>query len=208
MLGLTLKQKNILSFIEDFSCKEGMSPTVYEIADNFQIKTSTVFAHIKALQKKNFLSRSSKARSLTLLSSHTHKPLHMSFGLSIPLLGRVNAGAPSDNDEYVEGEVCCDPAMTGSAKTEDLFALKIQGESMRDIGMLEGDVIIVKKMTHARPGDIAVALVENETTVKSFFPMNDGTVELRPANADYHTQVYPEEKVSVQGIVIGLQRAY
>jgi len=208
MLGLTLKQKNILNFIEEFSFKEGMSPTVYEIADNFQIKTSTVFAHVKALQKKNYLSRSSKARSLTLLNTNTHKPLHMSFGLSIPLLGRVNAGTPADNEEYVEGEVCVDPAVVGSTKVEDMFALKIQGESMRDIGMLEGDVIIVKKGVSARAGDIAVALVDNETTVKSYFPMNDGTVELRPANADFHTQTYPAENVDVQGVVVGLQRAY
>lgn len=208
MLGLTKKQKNILNFIEEFSSKEGMAPTVYEIGEEFNIKTSTVFAHIKALQKKNYLSRSSKARSLTLLNNYTQKPLHMSFGLSIPLLGRVNAGTTADNEEYVEGEVYCSPTIAGTDNASELFALKVQGESMRDIGMLEGDVVIVKRTDSVRNGDIAVALVENETTVKSYYSMKDGSIELRPANPDYKTLIYSADDVDIQGIVVGLQRAY
>ncbi len=208
MIGLTLKQKKILEFIEEFTSGEGMAPTVYEIAEKFEIKTSTVFAHIKALQKKKYISRSSKARSLSLMKSKPHKPLHMSFGLPIPLLGRINAGTPADNEEYKEGDVYCDPSVTAGVDHDKLFALKVQGESMRDIGMLDGDVVIIKQADSARAGDIAVAMVNNETTVKSYYPMNDGTIELRPANADFHTQVYRSEEVGVQGVVIGLQRSY
>ena len=96
MKGLTEKQKNILEFIEDFSEKEGMAPTVYEIADHFDIKTSTVFAHIRALQRKNELTRSSKARSIAL-TRPKRQPKHMSYLLPIPLLGRINAGLPLDS---------------------------------------------------------------------------------------------------------------
>jgi repressor LexA len=105
MRGLTEKQREILDFIEDFSEMEGMAPTVYEIADQFDIKTSTVSAHLQALQKKDFLSRTNKARSLSINRRTPRKVRHMSFALPIPLLGRINAGALVDNLEYKEGEV-------------------------------------------------------------------------------------------------------
>ena len=103
MKGLTEKQRYMLDFIESFQEKEGMSPTVYEIAEQFKIKTSTVFAHIRALQRKNFLVRSSKARSIAL-TKPKRKPRHMSFVLPVPLLGRINAGLPAESIENVEGD--------------------------------------------------------------------------------------------------------
>ena len=95
MKTLTEKQKNILEFIEEFLDKEGMAPTVYEIADQFDIKTSTVFAHLRALQRKKQLSRTSKARSISI-SGRKKTGIRLPRGLfAIPLLGRVNAGAPA-----------------------------------------------------------------------------------------------------------------
>ncbi len=206
MKGLTDKQRQMLDFIESFQEKENMSPTVYEIADHFDIKTSTVFAHIRALQRKGFLVRSSKARSIALTKPR-RKPKHMSFVLPIPLLGRINAGMPADNLEYKEGEVYCDPAVLGGEDLKKIFALKVHGESMRDLGILDGDVVIVKQSEHVKSGSVAVALVGGETTVKSYFP-SESQVELRPANPDYKTQVYPLGQVDVQGVVIALQRQY
>ena len=207
MKALTEKQKNILEFIEDFLEKEGMSPTVYEIAEHFDIKTSTVFAHLKALQRKNQLSRSSKARSISL--SQTRRPIkHMSFVLPIPLLGRINAGLPADNLEFKEGEVFVDAALVDRADHDKLFALRVAGESMRDLGIYEDDIVIVKQTENIRPGDIVVGMVENETTIKSYFPLRGGRVELRPANPDFSTQVYPASQIKIQGKVIFLQREY
>ena len=100
MKTLTEKQKNILEFIEEFLDREGMAPTVYEIADNFNIKTSTVFAHLRALQRKKQLSRSSKARSISLMSRMRGARGVPHGALMIPLLGRVNAGAPAESLEY------------------------------------------------------------------------------------------------------------
>ena len=97
MKELTEKQKNMLDFIDDFLDREGMAPTVYEIADHFGIKTSTVFAHLKALQRKERISRSSKARSIAVKKRDYQKVMHMSFVLSIPLLGRINAGMPAES---------------------------------------------------------------------------------------------------------------
>ena len=206
MKTLTEKQKNILNFIEEFLEKEGMAPTVYEIAERFDIKTSTVFAHLRALQRKKQLSRSSKARSISL-SGRRSEGLNLPRGLfAIPLLGRVNAGMPSESEEYKEADICIDSSMLGKCSSEKLFALRIQGESMRDLGMFDGDIIIVEKNTSVRSGDIVVALVNNEVTVKSFFPQKNNIIELHPANPDFKIQSYPANEVNIQGKVIFLQR--
>ena len=195
MKELTQKQKNILDYIDDFLDREGMAPTVYEIADHFGIKTSTVFAHLKALQRKEQLSRSSKARSIAL-RNRPQRPAgtHVSFILSIPLLGRINAGMPSDSPELAEGTVMVAGRLAELGQNHRLFALRVNGESMRDLGIFDGDIV--------------AALVNNETTVKSYYLRRDGMVELHPANEEFSVQCYPAADVTVQGKVIALQREF
>ncbi len=207
MRELTEKQKNILEFIEDFADREGMAPTVYEIGEKFGIKTSTVFAHLKALQRKNQLTRSSKARSIAL--RNTRRPVsHMSFLVPIPLIGRINAGIPADTPEFKERDIYVEPSILARYPGDKFFALRVQGESMRDLGILEGDIIIVRQTKNVRSGDVVAALVSNETTIKSYYPLNQGKIELRPANPDFSTQIYNAQDVNVQGKIIGLQREY
>jgi len=205
---LTQKQKNILDYIDDFLDREGMAPTVYEIADHFGIKTSTVFAHLKALQRKEQLSRSSKARSIALKNRDHHQPAHMSFTLSIPLLGRINAGMPSDSPAMMEEEFFVAGKLAELGRNHPLFALRVSGESMRDLGIFDGDIVIVQSDSSVKNGDVVVALVNNETTVKSYFPQAGGVIELHPANKDFQIQSYPAEAVAVQGKVIALQREF
>lgn len=206
MKGLTQKQQEILDFIDQFMRREGMAPTVYEIADYFDIKSATAFAHLRALQRKGYVTRSSKARSLTLVRAD--RPKHMSLTLSIPLLGRISAGMPLLAEEHVESTILFDPTMLPKgAGGHPLFALKVFGDSMRDLGILDGDTVVAKQVSSANIGDLVVALVDNETTVKSLF-FRDDMVELRPANPSYETQFYPLEKVFIQGIVIALHRTY
>ncbi|MBE6368615.1 MAG: repressor LexA [Lentisphaerae bacterium] len=208
MKDLTDKQKSILDYIDDFLDKEGMAPTVYEIADHFQIKTSTVFAHLKALQRKDQLSRSSKARSITLRKrSQPHRVTHMSFVMSIPLLGRINAGVPADSPAQNCGEFQLAGALADLAGKHKLFALRVAGESMRDLGILDGDIVVVQSDAEVKSGDVVVALVDNENTVKSYYPQVDtGKIELHPANKDFQVQVYDASAVTVQGRVIALHR--
>lgn len=210
MKTLTEKQKNILEFIEDFLDREGMAPTVYEIADNFKIKTSTVFAHLRALQRKKQLSRSSKARSISL--AHRSRGGHVlpHGALLIPLLGRINAGMPAESLQYKEDEVCISSALLDDCPADQVFALRVQGESMRDLGIYDGDIVIVAQTnTRPRSGDIVVALLQGgEVTIKSHFQRPGSRIELRPANAEYKTQIYPASEVKIQGRVIGLQRRY
>ncbi|MBT3380533.1 MAG: transcriptional repressor LexA [Lentisphaerae bacterium] len=204
MKGLTQKQQEILDFIDQFMRREGMAPTVYEIADYFDIKSATAFAHLRALQRKGYVTRSSKARSLTLVRAD--HPKHMSLTLSIPLLGRISAGMPLLAEEHIENTIHFDPTMLPKgAGGHPLFALTVFGDSMRDQGILDGDTVIAKQVPTANIGDLVVALVDNETTVKSLY-FRDDMAELRPANPDYESQFYPLDRVSIQGVVIALHR--
>ena len=209
MKGLTKKQRHFIKFIRKFNQKMKMAPTVYELADEFEIKTSTVFAHLIALQKKGFITRSSKARSIALtdLANDNKNNNNDSHVIEIPLVGRIAAGMPVDNPEYHEGTITCD-SRNFRGDVKKLFALKINGESMREVGILDGDVVVVQQTHSVIRGDIVVAMVDNETTVKSFFPAPDARVELRPANGDFTSQFYPIENVSIQGKVVSLQRQY
>ena len=207
MKGLTLKQRAMYEYIKDFIEQENMAPTVYELAEKFNVKTSTVFAHLHALMKKGYIKRSSKARSIVLMRKTKLMPIDKSHIIEVPLIGRVAAGLPADSPEYREGTVMCDSSYIRGNITK-LFALTINGESMRDAGILDGDVVIVQQTTHIRRGDIIVAMVNNETTVKTYFPAPDNRIELRPANPEFKSQFYPAEEVEVQGKVVSLQRRY
>lgn len=99
--------------------------------------------------------------------------------------------------------------MLGEHTPEQMFALRVQGESMRDLGIYDGDIVICGQgASKPRPGDIVVALVQGEVTVKSYFPKTGGRIELRPANPDFSVQVYPIADVTIQGKVVGLHRKY
>ncbi len=208
MKGLTAKQQEILDHIEAFMRREGMAPTVYEIADEFKIRSATAFAHLRALQRKGYVNRSSKARSLSIPGMA--KPGQGTGGmtLQIPVIGRVAAGVPLLAEEQVEDHIKFDPSLLprglGGHK---IFALKVFGESMRDLGILDGDTIVAKQTNQARIGDIIVAAVDNEVTVKSFYIKN-GMAELRPANPEFNSVFCPLDKLSVQGVVIALTRTY
>ncbi len=209
MIGLTEKQKRILEFIHRFSVQHGMPPTVYEIAERFGIKTSTVHAHLVALQGKGALVRSSKARSIKLKARPFPTQRRGGEMIAIPLLGRISAGLPLAAQEERDGEIFFSPTMLrGNIVPNRLFALTVNGESMRDLGILDGDVVVVQQTESLREGDVVVALVDDEATVKSYFRTPDGKVELRPANADFASRFYRPGDVLIQGKVLGLQRSY
>ena len=210
MKGLTEKQQKILDFIDDFREAHGIPPTVQEIAENIGVKSSTVFAHLRALQRKNQISRSSKARSIALTHPRISLDKMPSGIWTIPLLGRISAGEPAESIPELGEQYVIPAGFGGCANTDGLFALQIQGESMRDLGIYEGDVVIVKVLAEPpRPGDIVVAEIPGgECTVKSYFPHDAVSIELRPANPDYHTQIHRKDQVRIQGKVIALQRNY
>lgn len=206
MKGLTDKQRRILNFLEEFQGRRGMPPTVYEIAEHFGITAPTAHAHLRSLQTKGYIERSSKARGLTLKRSS--KPKHLSLTLSIPVLGRISAGLPLLAEENVEETIQLDPSLLPYGLGDNrVFALRVRGDSMIEKGIHDNDTLLAKEECSPQIGDVVVALVDGEATVKSFY-VTDGKVELRPANPRYRPQFYDLDQVAVQGKVVGLFRTF
>ncbi len=189
MKGLTQKQKNIIEFINEFMTTQEMAPTIYEIAEHFHIKTSTVFAHIRALQKKNYLTRSSKARSISL--SHPKKRSRFPAGVqSIPFhcIGEASAAEPGDKTL-----VCDVTRLLDSPAKEDLYAVHVHGSDLNSSGIFDGDILIVKSNPATVSGEDIVVAEENgrEILKQAKDAIVNGTLSDAP---------------NVKGIVIGLQR--
>ena len=207
MKGLTAKQKNFIHFIERFSTTEGMAPTVYELADHFGIKTSTVFAHLKALQKKGFITRSSKARSIALSRKVAILERRKPPVVEIPLFAIKDGRVPVESPRNRVGTVTCDSAFL-KGDVNHLFAMKVVGNAMSGLGILEGDVVIVRRTHAIRRGDLVVAAVDGAVNLRSYYPAKDVRIELRPANPDFDSSFHSIENVEILGKVVGLRRQY
>lgn len=206
MKGLTSKQRNILDYIEEFMNSVGMAPTVYEIADHFKIKTSTVFAHIRALQKKSYLSRSSKARSIAL-TKPKRKMRHPTGLRAIP----VYDDKGNDTSIYtgMQKELYCDSSLfekTLHSDCRSLYALRVHGGGMKEYGILDGDIAIVKKHPESlKKGDILVTLENGESALKSCMGIKEDRLSL--ADAMGNTKVCSIKDIPLRGVVVGVQRA-
>ncbi|MFP4190787.1 MAG: transcriptional repressor LexA [Candidatus Hydrogenedentota bacterium] len=198
---LTKRQAAILQFIAQTIQDQGYPPTLAEIGAHFGIRsTNGVTDHLVALERKGYLTRSSKARSLHVTEKGV-ADLYEAEPNTLPLVGRVAAGQPLFAEENIEGRVTVDPAHV----REGAFCLRVNGESMVEAGILDGDLIVVDPTRRPRKGDVVVAMVEDEATVKRFYP-EGASIRLEPANSAMQPIVAPADTVSVQGVVIALQR--
>ncbi len=198
---ITPRQKAVLEYIAKTIESEGFPPTIQEIGAHFGItSTNGVFDHLKTLERKGYIERSAKARSIRL-TQKTLSGLLGNNGLALPLVGRVAAGQPLLALENIEDYIVVSPQVAG----KNAFCLRVAGDSMIEAGLLEGDVIIVDRSISPRPGDIVVALIGGESTVKFYYPKAD-TVELRPANQLMRPITFPAIEVNIQGVVVALQR--
>ena len=199
---LTKRQREILDYIIECVRDRGLPPTIAEIGEEFGIaSTNGVNDHLVALEKKGFIERSSKARGI-LVTDKAVMGLYQSDVGVLPLVGRVAAGVPMLAEENIEGLIPVDASMA----QRKAFCLRVTGDSMIEDGILDGDIIIVDQGKKAYPGDVVVALVEDEATVKHFYP-EGATIELRPANATMETMRFHARDVSLQGVVVALQRS-
>ena len=205
-MNLTPKQLRILQLIRDYRVAHGYSPTMQELADELGISKVTVFEHVEALIKKGALHREpNKARSLSIrddaIVPDEAQPL------KFPLVGRIAAGAPIEKfpqTDQLDIEVLLGPRVGQKAGT---FALQVDGDSMKDEGILDGDYVIIERRQTAQDGERVVALLPNgETTLKTFYRDPDGRIRLQPANPDYAAIVVNDCKI--QGRVIGVLRRY
>ncbi len=205
-MNLTPKQLKILQLIRDWRVRHGYSPTMQELADELDVSKVTVFEHVEALIKKGALARErNKARSLSIADGvavpDEDRPLRF------PLVGKIAAGYPieklEDRDELDLTEMFGPRVGKAAGAT---FALRVEGESMRDEGILEGDYVLIERRDTARDGDRVVALLpDGQTTLKTFFKEGDH-IRLQPANPAFEPIRVRECKI--QGVVIGVLRRY
>lgn len=187
----------VMDYIRKFSEENGYTPSVREIAKECGIKsTATVYSYLQKLQDKGYLNKANnKKRSVTLAKSS---------GINIPLIGTVTAGQPIFAYENYE-DYYTFPA--GEFRGDDLFMLRVQGTSMIDAGIMDGDKIVVRRQETAENGEIVVALVEDSATVKRFYRRN-GQIVLHPENEALSDMIFEDGEVSILGKVVGLMRNY
>jgi repressor LexA len=255
---LTLKELNVLEFIEAFLQVHGVAPSYQEIRDNFGFASfNSVQRYLKQLQDKNYIHipGGNQKRALQVLNpstsilssladrthdlpaiSQTQHPFLSQLkkeaprgespppleSLSLPLLGRVAAGAPIEAFEHNEYVEVPSSLIRNPSKT---FGLMVQGQSMIEDGIFDGDLVFVQKQSYANNGDTVVAMINNQATVKRFYlhsqrrsgedvhsnPQSDAhskQVELRPANVTMKPMWYPQNMVDIQGIVVALLRRF
>jgi repressor LexA len=203
MVDLTKRQQEIFEFIKQYSSRHGYPPTVRDIGKAVGLaSSSTVHAHLANLEKVGLLRRDpSKPRAIELLDKAVDGIKNIVKPPGLPLVGQVQAGQPVLAEEEIEDYIET-PAVAGG--TEGEYLLRVRGESMKDAGILEGDLVVVRRQQTARDGEIVVALVGEEATVKRFFQESDH-IRLQPENESM--EPIRTKEVEILGKVIGLMRS-
>lgn len=204
---LTKRQQDILDFIESFMQRRGYPPTLREIGNEFGISsTNGVRVNLAALEKKQHIRRRPwLARGIELVNAP--KVLKTDTEISyIPIIGKVAAGEPIFAAENIEGMLAVDDTFISTKK---VFALKVQGDSMKNVGILDGDYVLARRQHTAEPGEIIVFIISDEITVKRY-NADGNKVYLVPENEAYETIVMEKKSSDLQiaGKVVGLIRKY
>ena len=199
---LTTRQKKVLNFLKDYIRKQGFPPTLREIASHFGLKgPKAPQKSLSILERKGYIRKlPGGSRAIEVLGSLQA----LSQTISLPIVGRVQAGEPILALENIEGYINFDRSMVSS---EDVFLLRVQGESMIEAHIQDGDFALVKPQKDAENGEIVVVLIEDEATIKRIFKKRD-LLRLEPANPQMEPIVVRkgEKKVAIVGKVIGIFR--
>ncbi len=180
MKGLTERQREVLDYIKSFIRSQKYPPSIREIADNFKISVKGGYDHLKALEKKKYVKcNMNRSRAIEIIGEDGfyEEERHE----KIPLLGTVAAGTPLFAEENSEGSIEFPVSYLRGGKH---FALRVKGDSMKDVGILAGDIAIVRQQNSAENGDIVVALVDDAATIKKFY-LEKNRVQLKSENPAY-----------------------
>jgi repressor LexA len=204
--ALTDRQRSILDFLGDFLRENGYPPTIREIAGHFDLRSPRgVQDHLEALERKGYIRRArERSRGIELLELGARRAPAGSNVLRLPLIGKVAAGMPVLSEENIEEWIEVDASF---AAREGNFLLKVVGDSMVDAHILDGDTIVVSPQETARDGEIVVALVDDEATVKTFYK-EPGGIRLQPENARLEPIWVPagSAEVRIIGKVVAVMR--
>ena len=196
---LSDRQRQIYQFLREHIRRHGVAPKLREIGERVGINSrGTVHRHIKALEQAGLIRIDpDRVRGIELTEEGEPET-------GLPLLGKIAAGCPI---EAIAGQERID--LGGFFMGDGRYVLRVQGDSMMDDGILDGDMVVVKAAETASDGEIVVALVDQqEATLKRIYRNSDGTVTLQPANSTMAPMRYQGERVAVQGVVVGQFRAY
>jgi repressor LexA len=202
-VNLTSEQQRVFSFIVDWRSRTGFPPTVREIADGLNYRSANnVRQHLRLIEKKGWLRVvSGKARGIDVKAPFT--PIGDDNGFEVPLIGRVAAGTPITAEENVEGTVTLDRTLF---KGDGLFTLRVRGESMKEMGIFDGDIAVIRQKPSADNGEVVVAVIEGEATLKRFFKRDEAIV-LHAENAAFEDIVIMQPKsVYIAGKLVGVIR--
>ena len=224
---LTKKQKNLLVFINKKIRSSGVSPSYEEMKNSLNLKSkSGIHRLISALEERGFIRRlPHKARALEVLKlpeTASANDIYNSFSPSvikggldennsttedneIPILGKIAAGSPV---EAIQNEISRIPLPVSLNKNDNFFGLKIQGDSMIEAGINDGDTVIIKKSDKADNGQIVVALIDDYEAMLKRIRVKGKTVALESANKNYETKIFGPDRVKVQGILVSLYRNF
>ena len=209
---LTQKQKDLLLLIDRKIKAVGVPPSYDEMKDALGLASkSGIHRLITALEERGFIRRlPNKARALEVIKlpedyqSSSQTPTAANDTYEVPFVGKIAAGNPIAAIEDSYNMISVPPNMMGP----DHFALEIEGESMIEAGILDGDIVIIKKTNTARNNQIVVALVDQEEATLKRIYKSGQTIELIPENKDFETKSFGPDRVEVQGILVGLVRNY
>lgn len=196
------KQKEILDYLKSQIINKGYPPAVREICEAVKLKsTSSVHSHLETLEKNGYIRRDpSKPRAIEIIDDEfnlTRREL-----VNVPIVGTITAGQPILAVENVDSYF---PIPAEFMPNSETFMLKVKGDSMINVGIFDGDKILIQKQSHAKNGDYVVALLEDEVTVKTFYKEN-GQIRLQPENDTMEPIIVPD--IQILGIVIGLFRIF
>ena len=203
MKYVTERQRDILQFIRDFQREQGVAPTHREICDHFGFSSyGTVYKHLSLLEKKGLIRRDwNQKRGVELIEKQAAEP---PAGVrELPLFGTIAAGQPLEVQQQDETIIVPERLTTRGEN----FVLKVRGDSMMDDGILDGDYVIIARRERAENGEMVVANVNGEVTLKRLYREGE-RIRLQPANALMHPIYAHASDVSVQGVVVGLMRRF
>ncbi len=201
---LTEKQQRVFDYLKDKMRDSGRAPSLRQAAADLGVSHTAVAELLRVLERKGRLRRQGRySRTILLIDDNTGKKRENSSSRSVPIVGRVAAGLPLYAQQEWAGDIIVDGRIY---RGDNLFALRVQGDSMQDAGILHNDIAICEPRQFAENGEIVVALIDgNDATVKRFFYQGDH-IELRPENKKYSSMRYGLGQVLIQGRVIGVQR--
>lgn len=204
MNALTPRQQEVLDFIHQTQEQTGISPSLREIARHFGFRSMKAAAdHVTALRRKGSLATSQPRQARSLRLQHPLRSLRKSIG-HIPLYGSISAGFAQDRVQEAEGCISVDIDSLGLHPTPRTFALRVRGDSMIGRHILDNDIVILEHGMTPKPGDIVAALIDNESTLKTFL-IQKGKPFLRAENPKY-PDLIPATELVIQGVLVSLIR--